>query len=40
MGFMDMEKGNDNANREALKMSYGGKFLNGIESMYVNSIVC
>ena len=42
-GFMDLEKAYDRVNREALwkvlRMYYvGGKLLNGIKSIYVNSL--
>ena len=45
MGFMDLEKAYDSANREApwqvLRIyDVGGKPLNGIKSMYVNSLAC
>ena len=45
VGFMDLEKAYDRVNRETLwqvlKMyDVGGKLLNGIKSMYVNSLVC
>ena len=44
-GFMDLEKIYDRVNREAiwqvLRMyDVGGKLLNGIKSMYVNSLAC
>ena len=40
--FMDLEKASDRVNREALwhvlrMCDVGGKLLNGIKSMYVNS---
>ena len=42
---MDLEKAYDRVNREALCQvlriyDVGGKLLNGIKSMYVNSIAC
>ena len=45
VGFMDLEKAYDRVNREALRQvlrmyDVGGKPLNGIKSMYVNSLVC
>ena len=45
VGFMHLEKAYDRVNREALwqilKMyDMGGKLLNGIKSMYVNSLSC
>ena len=45
VGFMDLEKAYDWVNREGLwqvlKMNdVGGKLLNGIKSMYVNSQAC
>ena len=43
--FMDLEKVNDRVNREALWLvmrmyDVGGKLLNGIKSLFVNSLVC
>ena len=43
--FMDLEKAYDRVNREALwqvlrMYDVGGKLLNGIKSMYVNSLAC
>ena len=45
MGFMDLEKAYDRVNMEALwqvlRLYYvGGKPLNSIKSMYVNSLAC
>ena len=45
VGFMDLEKAYDRVNREALwqvvrMYDDGGKLLNGINSMYVNSLAC
>ena len=45
MSFMVLEKANERVNREALwqvlrMYDVGGKLLNGIKSMYVNSLVC
>ena len=45
MGFMDLEKAYDRVNREALwqvlrMYDVWGKLLNGIKSMYVNSLAC
>ena len=45
LGFMDLEKASDRVNREALwqvlrMYDVGGKLLNGIKSMYVNSLAC
>ena len=45
VGFMDLEKAYDGVNGEAplkvLRMyDVGGKLLNDINSMYVNSLVC
>ena len=45
MGFMDLEKAYDRVNRESLwqvQRMYDvcGKLLNGIKSMYFNSLVC
>ena len=41
MWFMDLEKAYDRVNREALRMyGLGGKLLNGIKSMYDNSVAC
>ena len=45
VGFMDLEKAYDRVNREALwqvlrMYDVGGKLLNGIKSMYVNSLAC
>ena len=45
MGFMDLEKAYDRVNREALwqvlrMYDVGGKLLNGIKSIYVNSLAC
>ena len=42
LGFMDLEKVHDWVNREALRQvlrmyDAGGKLVNGIKSMYVNS---
>ena len=37
MSFMDVERVYDRVNRE---VNVGGKLLNGIKSMYVNSITC
>ena len=43
VGFMDLEKAYDRVNREALRQvlrmyDVGGKLLNGIKGMYVNSL--
>ena len=43
MGFIDLKKAYDRVNREALwqvprMYNVGGKLLNGIKSMYVNSL--
>ena len=45
VSFMDLEKAYDRVNREALWQvlrvyDVGGKLLNGIKSMYVNSLAC
>ena len=45
VGFMDLEKSYDRVNREALwqvlrMYDVCGNLLNGIKSMYVNSITC
>ena len=45
MGFMDLEKAFDKVNRKALQQllrmyDVGYKLLNGIYSMYVNSLAC
>ena len=45
VGFMDMEKEYDRVKRETLSQvlrmyDAGGKQLNGIKSMYVNSLAC
>ena len=45
VGFMNLEKAYDWVNREALwqvlrMYDVGGKLLNGIKSMYVNSLTC
>ena len=45
VGFMDLEKAYDRVKREALwqvlrMLDVGGKLLNGIKSMYVNSLAC
>ena len=45
MGFMDLEKAYDRVNWEAQwqvlkKYDLGGKLLDGIEDMYVTSLVC
>ena len=45
VGFMDLEKAYDRVNREALWQVLGmyvvrGKLLNGIKSMFVNSLAC
>ena len=45
VGFMDLQKAYDRINREApwevLRMyDVSGKLLNGIESMYGNSLAC
>ena len=45
MGFMDLEKSYDRVNRESLwqglrMYDVGGKLLDGIKSMYVNSLAC
>ena len=45
MGFMDLEKTHDKVSSEALwqvlrMYDVGGKLLNGIKSMYVNSLSC
>ena len=45
MGFMDLEKTYDRVNREALwqvlrMYDVGGKLLNGIKSIYANSLAC
>ena len=45
MDFIDLEKGYDWVNREALwqvlrKYDVGGKLFSGIKSMYVNSLAC
>ena len=42
---MDLEKAYDRVNNEALwqvlrMYDVGGKLLNGIKSMYVNSLIC
>ena len=42
---MDLEKAYDRVNREALRQvlrmyDVGGKLLNGIKNMYVNSLAC
>ena len=45
VGFMDLEKACNRVNREALwqvlrMCDVGGKLLNGMKSMYVNSLAC
>ena len=45
MGFMNLEKIYDRVNRVALwqvlrRHDVGGKLLNGIKSMHVNSLAC
>ena len=45
MGFMDLEKAYDRVNRETLSQvlrmyDVGGKLLNSIKSIYVNSLAC
>ena len=45
VGFMDLEKAYGRINKGALwqvlrTYDVGGKLLNGIKSMYVNSLVC
>ena len=45
VGFMDLEKAYDRVNREALwqvlrMYGVGGKFFNGINNIYVNSLAC
>ena len=45
VGFIDLEKAYDKVNKETvwqvLRMyDVGGKLLNGVISMYVNSLVC
>ena len=45
LGFIDLEKAYDRVNREALwqvlrMYDAGGKLLNDIKSMYVNSLAC
>ena len=45
MGIMDLEKAYERVNREALwqvlrMYNYGGKLLNGIKDVYVNSLAC
>ena len=45
MGFMDLEKAYDRVNREVLwkvlrMCDVGGKLLNSIKSVYVNSLAC
>ena len=45
MGFIALEKGYDRVNREALWQvlriyDVGGKLLNGILSMYIDSLAC
>ena len=45
VGFMDLEKAYDRVNREALwqvlrMYDVGGKLLNSIKNMYVNSLAC
>ena len=45
VGFMDLEKAYEKVNREALwqvlrMYDVDGKLLNGIKSMYVNSLAC
>ena len=45
MGFMDLEQAYDKVNREALWQvqrmhDVGGKLLNGIKSISVNSLAC
>ena len=45
VGFIDLEKAYDRVNREALcqvlrMYDVGGKLLNGIKSVYVNSLAC
>ena len=45
VGFMDLEKAYDRVNREALwqvlrMYDVGGKLLNGMKRMYVNSLGC
>ena len=45
MGFMDLEKTYDRVNREALcyvlrMYNAGGKLINKIQSMFVNSLTC
>ena len=45
LGFMELEKAYNRVNREALwqvlrMYDVGGKLLNGIKSIYVNSLAC
>ena len=45
VGFIDLEKAYDRVNMEALwqvlrMYDMGGKLLNGIKSMYINSLAC
>ena len=45
VGFIDLEKAYDRVNREALwqvlrMYDAGGKLLNDIKSMYINSLAC
>ena len=45
IGFLDLEKAYDKVNREALcqvqrMYNVDGKLLNGIKSMYANSLAC
>ena len=45
VGFMDLEKAYDTVNRAALwqvlrMYDVGGKLLNGIKIMYINSLTC
>ena len=45
VGFMDLEKAYDRVHRNALWQALrmydmGGKLLNGIKSMYINSLAC
>ena len=45
VGFMDLEKTYDRVNRESLRQvlrmyDVGDKLLNGIRSIYINSLIC